>query len=239
MVLKVSKIVGSAVGARGINSALPVVGNSRFVRVRNSNSLKRVFKASSSRGERTRSSHVTWMGTSRMIVASSLERRAWSEWVSTFSFCLPLSLAALAMRFSIEPNSAMSFFAVFSPMPGIPGMLSAASPQSPRMSMTCSARSISQFASMSGRSITSWSDPLRPGFHMQVDSEMSCAKSLSGVTMNDSNPSRSARFTSVPMMSSASKPSNTNTGMWKARHRSFTCGIAAASSSGISSRCAL
>ena len=105
--------------------------------------------------------------------------------------------------------------------------------------MTCAGRSISQFLSMVGRSMISWSEPLRPGFHMQVLSEMSCAKSLSGVTMNDSNSSCSARFTSVPMMSSASKPSTSSTGIPNARQSAFTCGIAAASSSGISSRCAL
>ena len=238
MVLKLSNKVGVSVSSVAMGS-MPLPENKRLVRVRNSNSLKSAFSASSSRGERIRSSHVTAIGTSRMIVASSFDRSAWSAWVSTFSFCLPLSLDELAMMFSIEPNSAISFLAVFSPMPGMPGILSAASPHRPRMSMTCSARSISQFLSIVGRSMTSWSEPLRPGFHMQVFSEMSCAKSLSGVTMNDSNSSFSARCTSVPMISSASKPSTSNTGMWKARHRFFTCGIAAANSSGISSRWAL
>ena len=214
MVLKVSKIVGAEISFAGWRlDTAATSGKSRLVRVRNSNSLKSVFNASSSRGERTRSSQVTSMGTSRMIVASCLESRACSAWVSTFSFCLPLSLAEFAMMPSMEPNSAMSFFAVFSPMPGMPGMLSAASPHRPRMSMTCSGRSISQLVSIVGRSMISWSEPFRPGFHMQVVAEMSCAKSLSGVTMNDSNPSGSARFTKVPMMSSASKPSSSNTGI--------------------------
>ena len=43
----------------------------------------------------------------------------------------------------IEPNSFNSFFAVTSPTPGKPGILSAASPIMPRKSITCSGRSIS------------------------------------------------------------------------------------------------
>jgi hypothetical protein len=56
---------------------------------------------------------------------------------------------------------------------------------------------------------------------MKVCLDMSWAKSLSGVTMKDSKPSASARFTRVPMMSSASKPSISSTGMWKARQSAF------------------
>ena len=47
---------------------------------------------------------------------------------------------------------------------------------------------------------------------MKVCGETNWPKSLSGVTIQDSNPSASARFTSVPMMSSASKPSQVSNG---------------------------
>ena len=86
-------------------------------------------------GTEERSSKETSRGASRMMVARSLERRAFSLLFSTFSFCLPFSLSVFLRSSSMEPNWAMSLTAVLGPMPGTPGMLSEASPMSPRRSM--------------------------------------------------------------------------------------------------------
>jgi hypothetical protein len=110
-------------------------------------------------GREDRSSQVTATGTSVMMVARSLESSAWSEWVSTSSFCRPLSLAELAMRFSIEPNSAMSFWAVFGPMPGMPGMLSEASPIRPSRSMIWWGSATPQISGSFRGVMISWSCP--------------------------------------------------------------------------------
>ncbi len=124
--------------------------------------------ASSSLFWMRRSSNVVVTGTSRMMVTSSFERRACSLLFSRFSFCLPLSWSVDSRIFSMDPNCLMSFLAVFSPIPGTPGMLSEASPQRPRMSMTCDVSLISHFSRMAGRSSSSISDPFLPGFHMVV-----------------------------------------------------------------------
>ena len=179
-------------------------------------------------------------GTSRMMVTSSFESIACSLLFSRFSFCLPLSWSVDSRIFSMEPNCLMSFLAVFSPIPGTPGMLSAASPQRPRMSMTCDTRSMSHCSRMVGTSRSSTSEPFLPGFHMVVVGLTSWAKSLSGVTMKVWNePSSSACLAMVPMMSSASKPGISMTGMLKAFRMRLTCGMAKARSSGMASRWAL
>ena len=51
---------------------------------------------------------------------------------SIFSLSFPLSSLVLASRFSIEPYCAKNFFAVLSPTPGKPGMLSTESPIIPK-----------------------------------------------------------------------------------------------------------
>ena len=140
MVLRVSKT--------GVTAGCVVATespNRRFVRVRNSQFLKSDLSVSSSGSSSLKSSKVSWMGTSVMMVASSFERRAWSEKLMTFSFCFPLSLSVFSSSPSTEPYWATSFLAVFSPIPGTPGMLSEASPQRPRISMTCLGSLISQF----------------------------------------------------------------------------------------------
>ena len=110
--------------------------NTRLINWRNSSSsntsrmaslfISLTFKASSSSG----------VGASSMIVANFFERIPCSLKFSTFSFCLPLSLSVFASKPSRDPNSAKSLAAVFSPIPGIPGMLSTASPMRPSKSMT-------------------------------------------------------------------------------------------------------
>ena len=123
-------------------------------------------------------------GTSNNILANSLESNPNSLDASTFSFIFPLSLSVLAKRFSMEPNSAINFFAVFSPTPGSPGMLSALSPIIPRKSITCSGVSTSNFFCTSGIPQTSYPPPNELGLYIKIFSETNCAKSLSGVTIN-------------------------------------------------------
>ena len=71
-------------------------------------------------------------GTSSIILANSFERIPICLLASIFSLSLPLSLSVFAKRFSIDPNSAKNFFAVLSPTPGRPGILSTASPIIPK-----------------------------------------------------------------------------------------------------------
>ncbi len=112
--------------------------NTRFAYVLNSSSTKSSFRAFWSGSDQVSFSSSNSTGTSSMMVASCFERIPCSAKFSTFSFCLPFSLSVFSRRFSSESNSLISLVAVFSPMPGIPGMLSEASPHSPRMSITCS-----------------------------------------------------------------------------------------------------
>ena len=79
------------------------------------------------------------------------------------------------MRFSTEPYLAISVFAVFSPIPGIPGMLSEASPQSPKISMTCSGLSTSNFSHTSFTPKISGGLPPRPGLNIKICSLTNCA----------------------------------------------------------------
>ena len=75
-----------------------------------------------------RSSMVVVSGMSVFIVVSTFERRASSAPFATFSASFPLRLFAFWRRFSTVPYVAISVWAVLGPMPGMPGMLSDASP---------------------------------------------------------------------------------------------------------------
>ena len=100
------------------------------------------------------------------MVANRFDNKAWSAKFMTFSFCLPLSLSALAMIFSTDPNSFSKVTAVLGPIPGTPGILSTLSPCNPNTSMTCSTRSISQLARISFSPKTSTSLPCLPGLYI-------------------------------------------------------------------------
>ena len=102
-------------------------------------------------------------GASKIMVASFLESRPCCAKFSTFSRILPFNSWLWAMIFSIEPYCLISSLAVFSPMPGMPGMLSTASPQRPKISITWSIRSISHLANTSFTPIISTSLPIRAG----------------------------------------------------------------------------
>ena len=71
-------------------------------------------------------------GTFNIIFANSFDNKPSSLLASIFSFNLPLILYVLFKRFSIEPYSAKNFFAVLSPTPGNPGILSTESPIIPK-----------------------------------------------------------------------------------------------------------
>ena len=78
------------------------------------------------------------MGTAVLIVASRLLITARGAFSSIFSFSLLFFMESTeAMRFSTEPYSCRSFVAVFSPTPGMPGILSEESPISPFKSINC------------------------------------------------------------------------------------------------------
>ena len=57
----------------------------------------------------------------------------------------------------------ISFLAVFSPIPGIPGILSTASPHKPNISITCSGLSTSNFSQISSGPNISLGLPPLPG----------------------------------------------------------------------------
>ena len=104
--------------------------------VLNSSSAKRGSNSSRLGASRISLSSSKAIGTSKIMVANFFETKPCAAKFSTFSFCFPFSSCTLAMIFSILPYCLMSAFAVFSPMPGIPGILSTASPQSPKISIT-------------------------------------------------------------------------------------------------------
>ena len=76
-------------------------------------------------------------------------------------------------------------------------------------------------------------------FTHRTRSFTSCVRSLSPVEITESQPRSSARRTSVPITSSASKPSTTTTGQPSARMVSISGSICTASGSGIAWRVAL
>ena len=147
------------------------------------------------------------------MVANFLDNIPNAALASILSFMAPFNWCVLAKRFSIEPYSAKNFFAVFSPTPGSPGILSAASPIIPRKSITCSGLSISNLAKTSGIPHISMSFPIRAGLYMKIFSETNCAKSLSGVTIKTLKFSFSACLAKVPIKSSASNPAFSMIGM--------------------------
>ena len=130
--------------------------------VRNSISSKIFRKASSSGASLFKSSMLSSIGTSVLMVARNLENMIISLLVSTFVFKAPFNSSEWERRFSMLPNCAISFCAVFSPTPGHPGILSEESPINPSMSMTCSGDSILNLAFTS--SIPIISNSLSPYF---------------------------------------------------------------------------
>ena len=129
--------------------------NIRSINVRNSSSSKILRSASSSACSRTSEFMSSWIGTSILIVARNFEKMIISRFVSTFVFNAPFNWSVCSRRFSMLPNSAINFWAVFSPTPGHPGILSEESPISPSISITCAGDWISNLAFTCSIPITS------------------------------------------------------------------------------------
>ncbi len=193
---------------------LSVSPKTRLAKVRNSSSSNSAFRAGSSGGLSFSFSSSKDTGTSRMMVASCFDISACSAFsrillrMASFSI-----LPACLIRFSTVSYSSSSLRAVFSPTPGIPGILSDASPQSPSISITCEGRFTPNFSHTSFTPIITAGSPGLPGLYCSTFSVTSCPKSLSGVIMYTVNPSASAFRAMVPMMSSASYPSSASIGM--------------------------
>ena len=102
---------------------------------RNSSSEKSSSTLSLSAFTTFSSSSLNSSGTSVRMVARNCENFICSTLFSILPFSVPLSLSVLASRLLMLPNSCSSFTAVFSPMPGQPGMLSLLSPIRPSRSI--------------------------------------------------------------------------------------------------------
>ncbi len=94
-----------------------------------------------------------------MMVASFLLIIASSFPFCTFTPIAPLILSAFSKTFSNVPYSANNLAAVFSPTPGIPGILSTASPIIPKISITWLTSLIFHFVQTSEGPIISTSPP--------------------------------------------------------------------------------
>ena len=110
-------------------------------KVRNSSSSSTGPSASALGCSSAMASKSSSKGMSTMMVASWRDKNASSLDDSTRSFVFPLSASRLSYRPSMLPNCWRNLMAVFSPTPGMPGMLSALSPIMPNRSMTCLGRS--------------------------------------------------------------------------------------------------
>ena len=158
----------------------PITLRAKFL---NSSSVKTSLIFSVSGGHIIKSSSLNSTSTSMMIVANILETNPCSAKLMTFSFCFPFNSSACSIKPSTEPYFSINILEVFSPIPGIPGILSAASPHKPRISITFKGSSTPNFAHISGIPQISGGFPPRPGLYMNIFSETSCPKSLSGVIM--------------------------------------------------------
>ena len=114
-------------------------------------------------------------GTSVLMVARNFEKRIFSAFSMSFRPMAPLMPGAASRRASMLLYSVRSLIAVFSPTPGQPGILSAASPISPSMSITCSVRSRPYLAHTSSGPRCSMPFAPFPGRHMVTPGRTSWA----------------------------------------------------------------
>ena len=138
--------------------------------VRNSNSSKRSSIFSSSIFLLSNSSFSNSIGTSIFIVAKNLEKRICSLLFSSLSFSVPFMLAVFSRIFSIVPNSAINFSAVFAPTPGHPGILSEESPIKPSKSIMSRGEAMLYFSMTALSSNTSKPFPANFGLYMKIRS---------------------------------------------------------------------
>ena len=113
-------------------------------------------------------------GTSSIIRAKCFDKIPCSRKLTRFSCNFPLSWSVLSSKFSKEPNCSMSFWAVFSPTPGMPGMLSTASPIKPSISITWSTFAIFQRWQTSFGPKTSTPLPIKAGLYILMRSSTNC-----------------------------------------------------------------
>jgi len=134
----------------------------------NSKSLK-ISRSTSSFGgclSKVVSSKVT--GTSKIMVANCFDKIACCALSLIFSPSLPFTLSALSKTFSSVPYSCNNLAAVFSPTPGMPGILSAASPIKPKISITCEISLMSNFFKMPSIPTTSGGLPNTAGLYILI-----------------------------------------------------------------------
>ncbi len=166
----------------------------------NSSSRKISLSVSATGSDSAKSSRLYSRGTFVAMVARRLLNVACSPNCARASISLFLgSCSRFARRFSRVSYSLINATAVFSPIPGTPGMLSIESPARPITSVICSG--LTPY-----RSTTS-PLPKERSFmvsRVQICSSTSCSISLSPVTMTTSNPFFATSLAMVPMTSSAS-----------------------------------
>ena len=128
-------VVSSFIGAAGTAASSSSTRPRRF-----RNSKRRNISLSSERSGGASTSCVTSQSSSRSrrMVASSFDCLAWSAFSITFLRRAGVRSSACSMTSSTEPYWAISWPAVLSPIPGIPGMLSEVSPLRPMKSGICS-----------------------------------------------------------------------------------------------------
>ena len=189
-------------------------------------------------------SNVSSNGTSKFIVPNVLESSAKFLLFSRFSLCFPFidgSPASNSLyKLSIVPYFCIRLSAVFSPIPGTPGILSDVSPCNPFTSISCfgSIPYVSSIFSLLYTSVSVF-PPFVLGILIITLSVASWNVSLSPESIITSLPCFSPNLESVPNISSASYPSFSIISIFIAFSTSFITGICSASSSGIPFRFAL
>ena len=156
--------LGSALGA-GLSSPKIL-----FLNVLNSNSSSRGSKSARLGGVANNFSSSYSIGTSHKIRARCFDKIPCSLKLIKFSCNFPFKRSVFSNKFSKDSNSSNSFCAVFSPIPGIPGILSTASPIRPSMSMTWSTFFIFQRAQTSLGPKTSTPFPMKAGLYILIRS---------------------------------------------------------------------
>ena len=171
--------------------------------------LNKSYTFSLSHSSTLKSSKVSVIGTSKLIVPKVFDKNAKSLFCSIFSFCFPFKSSSpfsnLSYKFSIEPYFWINDKAVFSPTPGTPGILSDESPCNPFTSINCFG-SKPYFSIIFSRLYSSVSvfPPFVCGILIVILSVASWKVSLSPESIVTSNPCFSPYLDNVPKTSSAS-----------------------------------
>ena len=190
-------------------AVLVAAGARACSRVVNSSSEKSSRQAALSTGWVRIASRENSMGTAVWMVTSSFESKMLSRLFGERFAIRLLRLmvsgveTAASSAASTVPNCWISSTEPLSPMPGAPGMLSTASPRRAITSMTRSGGTPRTDSTPAG-SRTRLS---LVGLRMLTSDVTSCIMSLSELTTKTRWPSAERRAASVPMTSSASKPS--------------------------------